>query len=131
MKRLFIDLEICYKCKECKADCSYFYHPENKGAVNLIEMASKMFICRKCEEAPCVNACPNEALEKKEDGTLMRHNMLCTGCQTCTLACPFGVAYPEIVPYKESHCDYCVGRTNGKPPLCVETCSLFMKTQYE
>jgi len=123
-KRLFVDLEICYKCRECTAKCSYFYHPENKGIISLLELANSFEVCRKCEEAPCVKSCPNEALEKQPDGRLKRYNMLCTGCKTCTLACPFGTLYPEIIPYLSSQCDYCLGRLDEKLPECVSTCPL-------
>ena len=121
-KRLFVDLEICYRCKECTAKCSYFYHPENKGFLTLLERASQVLVCRNCEEAPCVKACPNEALEKQPDGNLERYSMRCTGCKTCTLACPFGTIYPEIVPYLTSQCDWCLGRLDEGPPECVITC---------
>ena len=121
-KRLFVDLEICYKCKECTAKCSYFYHPENKGFLTLLERASQVLVCRKCEEAPCVKACPNDALEKQSDGSLKRYGMRCTGCKSCTLACPFGTIYPEIVPYLTSQCDWCLGRLDEGVPECVITC---------
>ena len=135
MKRLYIDLETCYKCKECKASCSYFYHPENKGIITLLEKATHILVCRKCEEAPCVKACPNEALEKQSDGSLKRYSMRCTGCKTCTLACPFGATYPEVVPYLTSQCEHCLeggkfypvdrilsaGR-DGELPECVKSC---------
>jgi len=69
-----------------------------------------------------VKACPNEALEKQPDGTVKRYSMRCTGCETCTLACPFGAIYPEIVPYLTSQCDYCLGKSNGGEPECVKSC---------
>lgn len=131
MKRLYIDLEICYKCKECTAKCDYFYHPENKGITTLLEKATHILVCRKCEEAPCVKACPNEALEKQPDGSLKRYSMRCTGCKTCTLACPFGAIYPEVVPYLTSQCDHCLkGLKEGSHPVdgmgelpeCVKIC---------
>ncbi len=123
MKKLYVDLEICRKCKECTAECSYPYHPENKGAVSLLEIAMRIEVCRKCEEAPCVTACPKEALEKQPDGNLKRYSMRCIGCNTCALACPFGAIYPEIIPYLTSQCDYCSGRLeDGEEPLCVKTC---------
>ena len=123
-KHLFVDLEICYTCKECTTKCSYFYHPENKGIISILELVSSFEVCRKCEEAPCVKSCPNEALEKQPDGNLRRYSMRCTGCKTCTLACPFGTLYPEIVPYLGSRCDHCLGRLEGKLPECVNTCPL-------
>jgi len=122
MKRLFIDLEKCYECKKCEAGCSYFYHPENKGIIGLLELAARQMVCRKCEEAPCVKACPREALEKGEDGVLRRHVMRCTSCKTCALACPFGAIYPELVPYLVSRCDYCLQQLEAKEPECVISC---------
>lgn len=122
MKKLFIDLEICNKCKECKVDCSYFYHPQNNGITTLRELAAFATVCRQCEEAPCIKACPQDALEKQEDGTLKRYNMRCIGCKSCVLACPFGTIYPEVIPHLASQCDYCLNRLNGKIPECVNTC---------
>jgi len=143
MKRLLIDIEICYKClaknKKCSAKCSYFYHNsdilkvpvENNGIEKFLAYAAQYIVCRRCEEKFCVTACPNEALEKNEKGILQRYSMRCTSCKTCSVACPFGTIYPEILPYKTSKCDFCINRSNahqtdggqGKPPLCVETCS--------
>ncbi|MBU4484885.1 4Fe-4S ferredoxin [bacterium] len=120
MKRLFIDLEVCFNCKECTAVCSYFFHPENKGVLSLLELASRAHICRNCETAPCVTCCPKEALEKQEDGVLKRYSMRCTSCKCCTIACPFGVIYPELVPYLVSKCDFCL-QENAEPP-CVKGC---------
>jgi len=125
MKKLFIDLEVCYKCRECTAECDYYNRDENDGVACVLERATKMLVCRKCETAPCVEGCIFDALEKQEDGTLKRYNMKCTGCQTCSIACPFGAAYPQIVPYLTSQCDYCLESCGEEgEPLCVRTCPL-------
>lgn len=123
MKKLFVDLEVCYKCKECKARCSYYYHqPDNNGIERSLAKACQYLVCRRCEEAFCIRSCPNKALERNASGILERHSLLCTSCKSCMLACPFGTIYEDILPFKTSGCDWCVGRANGKPPLCVETC---------
>ncbi len=124
MKKLFIDLEICNKCKQCVTKCGYFYRTHNNGVISLLELAARSRVCRKCEEAPCVKACPNEALEKNTEGDLRRYSMRCSSCKTCVLACPFGAIYPEIVPYLTSQCDYCIGTVGENPPVCVESCPL-------
>ncbi|HID95255.1 MAG TPA: 4Fe-4S ferredoxin [Candidatus Latescibacteria bacterium] len=121
-KRLFIDLELCNRCRECHVECSYLYHPHNIGITSLRELAAFFLICRRCEQAPCVTSCPQEALEKQEDGVLKRYNMRCIGCKSCVYACPFGTIYPETVPYTLSRCDYCLGRVNGVGPDCVKSC---------
>lgn len=128
MKKLFIDIEACYKCGKCAAKCSYFYHQsdvlkepiENNGVEKFLAYAAQYVICRRCEEKFCVKACPNEALEKDESGILHRYSMRCTSCKTCAVACPFGTIYPEILPYKTSQCDFCAGK--NEVPICVGTC---------
>ena len=122
VKRITIDLDSCRRCKECTATCSYSGHPDNRGIVSLLELSMRLQVCRKCEEAPCVRACPRSALEKQQDGSIKRFTMYCTGCKTCTLACPFGVIYPEIVPYLISQCDFCAGRISDDLPECVTSC---------
>lgn len=121
MKRLFVDLEICSKCKVCKVCCDYFYHPQNNGITNLREYATFATICRHCEEAPCLNSCYHSALERAQDGHIKRYKMRCTSCKSCTLACPFGIIFQDFIPYLDSNCDYCVGVTE-RLPRCVTSC---------
>jgi len=110
--------------------CSYRHHPENRGFAALLERVCFSLICRRCEAAPCVAACPRSALEKVpapegSDGraVLKRANMLCTGCGTCSLACPFGTVYDDLMPFASSVCDLCRGRlAPDEKPLCVRTC---------
>ncbi|MHC4708764.1 MAG: 4Fe-4S dicluster domain-containing protein, partial [Planctomycetota bacterium] len=94
----------------------------------LLEMIRFALICRRCEAAPCIEACPQGALEKvpseRDDaGILKRANMLCTGCGTCAIACPFGTIYTDLIPFPSSVCDLSKGRLKpGEKPLCVTTC---------
>ncbi len=126
--KLIIDLEKCKLQGESEVRCSYKHHPENKGVDSLLEKIRFALICRKCEAAPCIEACPNDALEKvpgknNDAGILKRANMLCTSCGTCAIACPFGTIYTDLIPYPSSVCDVCKGRLGqGEKPLCVNTC---------
>lgn len=126
-KRLFIDLDICFsgECKECLIKCSYFYHPQNNGIISVAELATYCLVCRRCEEPHCVNACPVEALEQQEDKDklLLRHNMRCISCKSCSHACPYGSIYPELVPLLIHNCDFCLDRRDmTEEPLCIKTC---------
>ena len=127
-EKLIIDLAKCRLQDESKVRCSYKHHPENKGIDSLLEMIRFALICRRCESAPCISACPNEALEKVQTenddaGILKRANMLCTGCGTCAIACPFGTIYTDLIPFPSSVCDLSKGRLKpGEKPLCVTTC---------
>ena len=123
--RLFIDLDICTsgECKECVINCSYFYHPDNNGIISIIELATYALVCRKCEEPHCVNACPVEAIEQQKDKLLIRHNMRCISCKSCSYACPYGAIYPENVPLLIHNCDFCFDRRDQKDELlCVKSC---------
>jgi len=126
--KLIVDLAKCGLQEETGVQCSYSNHPENKGFDSLLEMIRFALICRKCKSAPCITACPNDALEKiskgdGDEGILKRFNMLCTGCGTCAVACPFGTIYTDLIPFPSSVCDVCKGRLKeGEKPLCVNTC---------
>lgn len=129
-KRLFIDLDICSggECEKCVIQCSYFYHqqfPGNNGIISVAELAMYYLVCRRCEEPHCVKACPVEALQQQEDKEkiLIRHNMRCISCKSCSHACPYGTIYPELVPLLISNCDFCLDRRGKeKEPLCIKTC---------
>lgn len=126
-KRLYIDLDVCAtgECKKCVIQCSYFYHPDNIGIISVVELATYVLVCRRCEEPHCVNACPVEALEqqKEKNKLLIRHNMRCISCKSCSHACPYGSIYPENVPLLIHSCDFCIDRRKEKDePLCIKSC---------
>jgi Fe-S-cluster-containing dehydrogenase component len=128
--RLFIDLDKCAtgQCEECVIQCSYYYHqqrPQNNGIISVAELATYALVCRRCEEPHCVNSCPVEALEqqKEKNKLLIRHNMRCIACRSCSHACPYGTIYPENVPFLNHVCDFCMDRRDHQDePLCIKTC---------
>ena len=127
-KKLIIDLAKCKRQDLSDVQCSYRHHPGNNGVKTLLENIHFALICRKCHSAPCVKACPQQALEKvptgkDDEGILKRAEMLCTGCGTCAIACPFGTIYTELIPFVSHLCDRCENRLEkGEKPLCVQTC---------
>lgn len=124
MKRLLIDLDVCSKCDECGMLCSYIQHPGNNGITSLREFAHFAIVCRRCDDAPCVASCPWEALEMQPTHMLKRYMMRCTSCKSCSRGCPFGVIYPETIPFVISRCDYCIGRLKpDEAPICLQSCT--------
>lgn len=129
-RKLIIEIDKCLQCPECPVKCSYPYHTktQNNGIEINREKAVFALICRRCETAPCVTSCPTNALKKdaadyKRIPMVQRASMLCIGCLSCTIACPFGVLHPDFINYMVSKCDLCAKRiSDSEKPLCVETC---------
>ena len=124
MKRVFIDIDRCIGCQTCSAACYYSHNEYRKMGFGVLrEDVSLPFICRQCEESACLTVCPKDAIKKLENGVIKRMNMLCIGCGSCALACPFGVIEPEVRSYIISKCDGCAQRLEeGKEPACATAC---------
>lgn len=122
-KRVIVNLDALRQNPDCKAECSYPYRKPAHvaGPTWLKQTAAFEVFCRRCDDHPCVNACPNEALEQMEDGKIKRYNMLCTQCDSCLVACPFGTIVPAALVFRDTMCDLCVGR-DDPAPLCCQTC---------
>lgn len=121
-KKILIDLIKCRECETCTADCLYTFHPENKGIMSLKEMAVFAVTCRQCADAPCVEVCPADALEKRDDKMVERSVNLCVACKSCVSICPFGTIFNDLFEPKKSICDYCSLNGEVNELLCVKTC---------
>ena len=79
--------------------------------------------CMHCGKAPCIDACPEGALSRSENGIVRIDEELCTGCKVCIEACPF--AAPQFNPDKGvvEMCNLCSDRLEqGLVPACVQCC---------
>ena len=124
-KRLIIDLQKCDQCESCGVSCDYYNRPheQDHGMTGLRERATFALICRRCEVASCVEACPINAIERQGNNIIKRHSLRCVSCKLCAHACPFGTIYTDMLPFYETHCDACLGH-NENEPRCVATCTL-------
>lgn len=74
----------------------YYLSANRNGLKSVRELATFRFTCRKCKDAPCILACPAEALEKDEEGLINRHTNLCVSCKSCVTICPFGTMMTDF-----------------------------------
>ena len=88
-------------------------------------------ICFQCADAPCVEACPKDAMARDErTGAVVIDEKRCIGCMLCQKACPWDVPKRHTERRIAIKCDLCAGRAGG--PLCVEMCPLSGKAlRYE
>ena len=94
-KRLYIDLPKLRKLKAREIEA--IDRPEIRGGFKTLrELATFRFTCRRCKNAPCINACPSDALEKDESGVVQRSVNLCIRCKSCIVACPFGTMMNDL-----------------------------------
>ncbi len=124
-KRVYLNLDLCCGCRSCAAACAYGHHVQSLlGHSKLEGLAELPLHCLHCEQPACAEACPNEAMKKMDDGTVLRSQFKCVGCMSCAVACPFGVIQPDLKKHITPKCDLCVDRlAEGDIPRCVQTCT--------
>jgi formate dehydrogenase iron-sulfur subunit len=80
-------------------------------------------VCKHCQHAGCLEACPTGALFRTEFGTVVVQNDVCNGCGYCVPACPFGVIATSEVDGKAHKCTLCYDRLKGGlEPACAKAC---------
>jgi len=80
--------------------------------------------CMHCTDAICYAVCPNDAVTKYPEGTVVINQDRCQGCLRCVENCPFQVPHLDPTTKKTAKCTGCVDRVlNGLPPACVKTCT--------
>lgn len=80
-------------------------------------------VCKHCEEAPCVDACPTGSLIYNERGSVYLQKEICNGCAYCVAACPFGVLERAEQDGHAHKCTFCYDRQKGGlTPACAKAC---------
>ncbi len=79
--------------------------------------------CNHCEDAPCVEICPTQALHKRPDGIVDFDNSRCIGCKSCMQACPYEALHIDPRTNTAAKCNFCAHRVEvGIEPACVVVC---------
>ncbi len=150
----FTDTTLCIGCKACEVACKQWNHlpadnldflatsydnTRSLGAttwrhVKFIEQPGAgngdprwLFlsdICKHCEHAGCLEACPTGAITRTEFGTVLIQQDICNGCQYCVPSCPYGVITTDETGGGTAHkCTLCYDRLKGGfEPACAKAC---------
>lgn len=93
---------------------------------NSPELASWTFssdVCKHCENAGCLEACPTGSIVRTEFGSVYVQPDICNGCSYCVVACPFGVIQRNKEDGRAFKCTFCYDRQKaGLTPACAHAC---------
>jgi Fe-S-cluster-containing dehydrogenase component len=135
--QVVIDHKLCWGCRTCEVACKQ----ENRAAegVKLIsvqedgprrvddpsEFVFQVNLCRHCEEPPCAEACPEEAICKRDDGIVVMDYDLCSGCRACIDECPYDAITFDDDKDIAQKCNLCHHRVDhGLIPACADNVCL-------
>ncbi|MBF5046522.1 4Fe-4S dicluster domain-containing protein [Aggregicoccus sp. 17bor-14] len=80
-------------------------------------------VCKHCERAGCLEACPTGAIVRTEFDTVYIQPDVCNGCGYCISACPFGVVDRREDDGRAWKCTLCYDRLgDGMQPACAKAC---------
>ena len=132
-----IDHELCWGCKTCEVACKQEMNaPEDVKLIVVSEDGPKTVdrtpaftyrinMCQHCEEPPCADVCPDEAIAKRSDGIVVMDYELCSGCQACIEACPYDAIDFDDDKSIAQKCNLCHHRVDrGLIPACADNVCL-------
>ncbi|MDH1128443.1 4Fe-4S dicluster domain-containing protein [Enterobacter sp. GD03975] len=125
---IMADPEKCIGCRTCEVACMMSH--ESTAAPDAFTSRIRVVKgnafttavgCHQCEDAPCANVCPTQAI-RRAAGAWFVEQSRCIGCKSCMVACPFGAMQVRVVEGRVQalKCDLCAHREGG--PACVEAC---------
>jgi tetrathionate reductase subunit B len=129
-KVLIIDITKCNGCHNCQIACkdehvgndwSPIARPQPltgqfwtrvsdkvRGSIPKVKVSYLHAICRHCDDAPCIKACPNKAIYKRPDGIVIIDPAKCKGDKSCIRECPYeGVIYFNDELNISQKCTFC------------------------
>jgi len=120
--------KLCTGCHLCELVCSASHFGEfapTRARIRVsnhpLEGKSEVVACFSCLDAPCIAACPQDAISRAGSRQpLFIDPQKCDGCNgdpACVPACPYGAMYFDTVSQYALACDLC-----GGDPQCVKYC---------
>ena len=129
-----LDQSKCIGCHACTTACKSenevpvgvtrtYVKSVDVGVFPQVRRAFQVTRCNQCEDAPCVAACPTQAMYRREDGIVDFDKEICIGCKACMAACPYDAIFINPEDHSAEKCNMCAHRLDvGLEPACVTVC---------
>lgn len=79
--------------------------------------------CNHCSNPLCLESCPTQALQMRDDGIIMIDAEKCIGCRYCEWVCPYGAPQFNEEQGVMTKCNFCYDYIDeGLSPSCVAAC---------
>jgi Fe-S-cluster-containing dehydrogenase component len=139
MKKYGLDIDhgLCWGCRTCEVACKQEHQtPEGVQIIRLSEAWSRteqgrvdfvyhVHVCRHCDDPPCAEVCPEEAITKREDNIVLLDEDRCSGCGLCIEACPYDAVSFDGSRGVAQKCNLCHHRIDrGLLPACADNVCL-------
>ncbi len=93
------------------------------NAGSQVSWAFSSDVCKHCEHAGCLEACPTGSIMRTEFGSVYVQPDICNGCGYCIVGCPFGVIDRRPDDGRAFKCTFCYDRQRGGlEPACAKAC---------
>ena len=129
-----LDQTKCIGCHACTTACKSendvplgvtrtYVKSVDVGRFPQVRRAFQVTRCNQCTDAPCVAACPTEAMYRRPDGIVDFDKSICIGCKACMAACPYDAIFINPGDHSAEKCNFCAHRLDiGLEPACVSVC---------
>jgi Fe-S-cluster-containing dehydrogenase component len=129
-----LDQDHCIGCHACTTACKSenevplgvtrtYVKSVEVGTFPQARRAFQVTRCNQCADAPCVAACPTEAMYRRPDGIVDFDKRACIGCKACIAACPYDAIFINPEDNSAEKCNLCAHRLEvGLEPACVTVC---------
>jgi len=129
-----LDQTRCIGCHACTTACKSenavpvgvtrtYVKSVEVGEFPQVRRAFQVTRCNQCADAPCVAACPTQAMYQRSDGIVDFDKSICIGCKACMAACPYDAIFINPEDHSAEKCNFCAHRLEvGLEPACVSVC---------
>jgi len=135
--KLAINEEACWGCRTCEVACKQELNvPEGVQLIKVVEDGPKAVddklefvfhvrVCQHCDDPPCVEVCPESAIEEREDGVVILDQEKCSACGLCANECPYNAISLDPESGLAYKCNLCFQRIDkGLIPACADNVCL-------